>query len=675
MADITNIMGGEFVPPVEQQTKITDPPDVQLINQIIGWGYKPPSRIIFDGQIHRFHATEGKLSNDGWYVAHAGVIHAGAYGCWRDGFSTTWREVPNRKYTPAEMIAHTNRMQELKELSEKNREKKAETAADTSAAIWDAAADAENGHPYLVSKQVKSHGLKVTGDGRLIVPLLDSAGEIASLQFITHTGDKQFKGGGKSKGSFFYLGIITPQTKTVYLAEGYATAATIYEQTGEPCYIAFNAGNLSDVANFIRTHYQGDLCIVADNDSHGVGKRKADEAAAETRARVVMPPFEGMDANDYYQENGDLLGLLLRPKAESWIVKATEFAAQPKPIRWLIQNMLPAESLIMVHGQSGGGKTFCVLDMCCTLASNKPDWFGFLAQERKTVLYLAGEGHAGLAGRLKAWMIYNQTEDLDLYISKSGTDLNTPEGLFKVHESLGDIKPELIVVDTLHRFLLGDENSAQDAKTMLDACEELRKTYNCSVLLVHHTGVSDESQHRARGSSAWKGALDSEISVMPGRDGAPIEIIPRKAKDIELPSSFCAKLESVQLPWVDQYGESVSSAILIPAEKPVDNKTKKHNQEINTFIDYFNRAWESLGDVNSPDNYLFGCKYIRAAPLKDWLLDNGICKNEGTAKNYTKPSYTNGMVGKLIEEGLLRHEGGGFILLQSPDEAADVLLG
>jgi RecA-family ATPase len=93
--------------------------------------------------------------------------------------------------------------------------------------------------------------------------------------------------------------------------------------------------------------------------------------------------------------------------------------------------------------------------------------------------------------------------------------------------------PKVIVVDTLHRFLSGDENSAQDAKTMIDACAALMREFGCSIILVHHTGVSDEAQHRARGSSAWKGALEIEISVVPAKGDSPIQIVQRKSKDAE----------------------------------------------------------------------------------------------------------------------------------------------
>ena len=60
---------------------------------------------------------------------------------------------------------------------------------------------------------------------------------------------------------------------------------------------------------------------------------------------------------------------------------------------------------------------------------------------------------------------------------------------------------------------------------MLDACGHLQAEFGCAVILVHHTGVSDEAQHRARGSSAWRGALDIEISVVPGGEDSPMQII------------------------------------------------------------------------------------------------------------------------------------------------------
>jgi hypothetical protein len=105
---------------------------------------------------------------------------------------------------------------------------------------------------------------------------------------------------------------------------------------------------------------------------------------------------------------------------------------------------------------------------------------------------------------------------------------------------------------------------------MLDACAMLMAEFNCTIILVHHTGVSEETQHRARGSSAWRGALDIEISIVPAKGEAPMEIIQRKSKDAELAATLYATLEKVIIPgWFDEDGEPVTSAVLVQAGEPI----------------------------------------------------------------------------------------------------------
>ena len=273
--------------------------------------------------------------------------------------------------------------------------------------------------------------------------------------------------------------------------------------------IAYSASNLVPVTQIMRELHgaEQEIVIVADNDASGVGQRYAEQASAKYGARIVMPPIPG-DANDYAQAGNNLAALLSPPKND-WLIPADDFCSQPSPIAWLVKGWLQEQALIMVHGPSGGGKTFVVLDWCLRMASSTSDWLGHKVKAGN-VVYLAGEGHHGLRGRVAAWKHHNQAGKLNMWLSKDGCDLNTPEGYQRVSNSIkqSNISPCVIVVDTLHRFLSGDENSAQDAKTMLDSCNALMMEFNCSVVLVHHTGVSDEAQHRARGSSAWRGALD-----------------------------------------------------------------------------------------------------------------------------------------------------------------------
>ena len=52
------------------------------------------------------------------------------------------------------------------------------------------------------------------------------------------------------------------------------------------------------------------------------------------------------------------------------------------------------------------------------------------------VVYLAGEGHHRLRSRVAAWKQHHGAGRLDMWISKTGTDLNTPEGYQRVVDAI-----------------------------------------------------------------------------------------------------------------------------------------------------------------------------------------------------------------------------------------------
>jgi putative DNA primase/helicase len=51
--------------------------------------------IIAEGEIHRFRCEgDHKDSRNGWYVYYPDGIPAGAFGSWKSGLTTTWRQPP-----------------------------------------------------------------------------------------------------------------------------------------------------------------------------------------------------------------------------------------------------------------------------------------------------------------------------------------------------------------------------------------------------------------------------------------------------------------------------------------------------------------------------------------------------------------------------------------------------
>jgi putative DNA primase/helicase len=196
-----------------------------------------------------------------------------------------------------------------------------EVAASTVQTIWIGAQGASEDHPYLKRKGIRTHGARVTPDGRLVVPLYDVDGTLSTLQYIDHKGGKLYHPGGQTGGKFWMLGTMD-EPGTLYVAEGFATAATIHQTVNRPVVVSYSASNLVPVTGTLREMYgeAQDIVIVADNDKSGVGQRYAEQASAKYGVRMVMPPIEG-DANDYAQAGNNLSALLIQQTGSAVIDK------------------------------------------------------------------------------------------------------------------------------------------------------------------------------------------------------------------------------------------------------------------------------------------------------------------------------------------------------------------
>ena len=143
-------------------------------------------------------------------------------------------------------------------------------------------------------RTTQPHGIRVL-EVRLVVPMTIDT-HIHSLQFITDDV-KKFMPGGRVKGCYYPIGKIT---NLIWIAEGFATAATVHEVTGQASVCAFNTGNLAAVTkHFVAMGLQ--VYIAADNDTAGwEAAGKARLVGAECR---VAPDFSesqvGTDWNDY----------------------------------------------------------------------------------------------------------------------------------------------------------------------------------------------------------------------------------------------------------------------------------------------------------------------------------------------------------------------------------------
>jgi putative DNA primase/helicase len=262
--------------------------------------------VIADGTLHRIHLEGHKRgTRNGAYVLHGDGKAAGWFQDFVTGTRATWKATSDWKPDPDAR----RRMEEAKAQRLAEEKARHDEAASRAARIWEQGTDCQS-YPYLTMKRVKPCGLRVKGNS-LLIPLRDSWGNLWSLQRIEPHGDgftKRFMTGGRVKGLMHWVG---NGTQTVFVAEGFATAATLAERTGFGAYVAFSSGNLLAVATELREIFPQRRIIIA-GDADPVGMAKAEEAARVARAELSIPEFPpgvaGSDWNDlamWEADNGD----------------------------------------------------------------------------------------------------------------------------------------------------------------------------------------------------------------------------------------------------------------------------------------------------------------------------------------------------------------------------------
>jgi putative DNA primase/helicase len=183
-------------------------------------------------------------------------------------------KVKHRELSKEQKDAIRTRLAEDKKREEGRRRNELERAARRAEKMWSKCLPIaeQSACPYLVSRGIQPHRLRMTPNGTMVVPMQDPTGRVWGLQFIgpevrkkLKDDDKKFWPYGTSQTDRFFM--IGTRTDVILVCEGFVTGAALHEETGLCVVVAFNAGNLRPVADVIHKKYRSaKLLICADDD-------------------------------------------------------------------------------------------------------------------------------------------------------------------------------------------------------------------------------------------------------------------------------------------------------------------------------------------------------------------------------------------------------------------------
>lgn len=490
--------------------------------------------LIIDGRIHRYDIDGQKRgSKNGAYLIYSDGRPSGFFQDWSNPDAKyTWSiDFPEGAYSkPSDF--DIKKWQEEREKKRLEDEKKQEDAAELARIKFENAQAGVFEHEYLTKKGLVSpHGVRLSNDGRLLVPLVNADMKITSLQFIGTDGRKMFMGDGKTQGSFFPFNLneLSPAAPAVLVGEGFATMARIFELVRRPCVAAMSSGNLTAVCSVIleRCPY-AKIILMADNDlktqetkkfNPGLdAAQKCSDALAPSIVAILYPPFEnsvdGSDWDDYinfYGEGSDAVKKMLRDvayysadEAGKRDIEQRELIArfsyvmdtskQLNPLD-IIGGLFPRGYVSALIAPPGTGKTMLIQKFVSDLSVGGNILDGFVDNEpfRRSLIFSSESGYEMLIRRATSlkWKFNPDfiriVDQYTLTLNDVSVFFDDPVGLDNVRKFIEVNKADIVFFDSFMNFHNVDENRSYLMKPILISLMIIARDLNVAIVLVHHT--------------------------------------------------------------------------------------------------------------------------------------------------------------------------------------------
>ena len=185
-----------------------------------------PAEIMADGNLHRCPTQTKPHKQNGAYIAHVDTPATLWWCNWENGEQGTFCAEAKQTLSSAEISAWRERQHSIQRQREAEYTERHAEAAQLARQEWNSARRCDANHPYLCSKGITAlEGIRQARDGFLLVPVMDAAHNLQSLQRIYPDGTKRFLVGGKVSGGQF---IIQGQPeKPVAVCEGILDAMSL----------------------------------------------------------------------------------------------------------------------------------------------------------------------------------------------------------------------------------------------------------------------------------------------------------------------------------------------------------------------------------------------------------------------------------------------------------------
>jgi RecA-family ATPase len=232
-------------------------------------------------------------------------------------------------------------------------------------------------------------------------------------------------------------------------------------------------------------------------------------------------------------------------------------------MRWVATNRIPAGDVTILSGDGGGGKTTVALQLAVSVEHRLGDWLGTVTESGPVIFFSGEEPEGEMRRRLQRVAHKRSLEPADLeglhfhFADPAGCLLGVarrdgtmgPTPLFaSLAAAARDIRPVLIVVDSIAATFGGNQNDRVHARTFVGLFRTLAREVDCAILLLDHPSLSGITSGTGRGGSMdWQNATRARLHLetVEGDDGSTGRVLEVKKLN------YGPAGEKVRLQWDD----------------------------------------------------------------------------------------------------------------------------
>lgn len=187
-------------------------------------------------------------------------------------------------------------------------------------------------------------------------------------------------------------------------------------------------------------------------------------------------------------------------------------------IDWVWYPHLARKEVCIFEGDPGFGKSYAVQMLAASIATGHrlPNYYKGKDQLNGPVVYFDVENTAGSVTLPRLVDSgFKRSKLGNLYIINDAWTIDEHEVVERIYEELEEIKPILIVFDTLNAFIgRADTHKASEAAQAMSFFKQLAMDFNCAVIVIRHLvkGSANVSQ-AGQGSAAMLGTARTGMIV------------------------------------------------------------------------------------------------------------------------------------------------------------------